>query len=93
MLCERQILQVIWIAHILALDLQIRGGPLAILLRLNRVLYELLELLRRGSFYAFHQGGAALPIMGAATEPNRAIRVVLEHEGRADIPLRSPMMN
>ena len=83
----------IWIAHILSLDFQVRSCPLAVLLWLDWVLYKLLELLRWSSFNAFHEGDAALPIMWGASESYRALRVVLEHEGRADVTFRSLMIH
>ena len=92
-LCESKILQMIWIAHILSLDFQVRSCPLAVLLWLDWVLYKLLELLRWSSFNAFHEGNAALPIMWGASESYRALRVVLEHEGRADVTFRSLMIH
>ena len=54
-LSESEILQVIWIAHVKAFDLEVTFIPFAVLLRLDRALQELLELPRSRLIDTLHQ--------------------------------------
>ena len=81
MLGKCQVLQLIWISHVTALDLQVGGVPLAVLLRLDGVIEQLLELPRRRLFYALHELHSPELDGKLARASISLLRVALEEEG------------